>query len=366
MKLSKLSLLLTLQVFTARALADTDDLSFSLGTCDDAGLVDGSMFTDVPWSALYPIKLAGTQVSPSGTGAPDESVNDPLCACEDDLGIFVPGFTQGMYEPTHLIELVRKPDCMLSLGGADLNLTSGRAQGNIGHSESAEGDSPAFWHYHYFSYPLLMMLEMASPNRCGDGHMSMDLLYLSELDPTWMDSELGFFANPEAAIFANPVAIAACIADTVAASTGKPLDELFWCAGAWGGLYPLTGYIQNKSSVPSKTSLLATRSIAALHRRLLARKTVGKDAMCSAPLFPNIPKTQYKMSMMYPVPERGGSRTVSQENQDGSTTSQDYNTDGAHEIGAPALMWGEWRNIPSKEDSVYLLWRYNDCCNTLY
>ncbi|MFA0393498.1 TraU family protein [Vibrio sp. 10N.222.54.A1] len=337
-----------------------------MGSCDDASVLDSSMFTDVPWNAMYPIKLAGFNISPTGSGAPSGSTNDFLCSCEDDLGIFVPGYTQGMYEPARLIELVRKPDCMMSLGGADLNLTSGRAQGNIGHNESQDGESLAFWHYHYYAYPLLLMLEMLVPSRCGDGYMSMDLLYLSELDPTWMDAELGFFANPEAAIFANPVSIAACVADNVAAATGKPLDELFWCAGAWGGLYPLTGFVQNKSSVPSKTSLLATRSVAALHRRLLARRTMGEDALCEAPFFPTIPKTQYKMNMMYPIPERGDTRTVSQEQADGSVTQSSYGEGGAHEIGTPAMLWGEWRNVPSKEDNVYLLWRYNDCCMTYY
>ncbi|WP_413694479.1 TraU family protein [Psychromonas sp. KJ10-2] len=37
-------------------------------------------------------------------------------------------------------------------------------------------------------------------------------------------------------------------------------------------------------------------------------------------------------------------------------------TQEAHEIGEPAFLWGEWRNIPTKEDAVYMLWRWNDCC----
>lgn len=323
-----------------------DDSISKLGKCDNANILSSSMVTNVPWNAMYPIKLAGINVSPSGGGAPSGASNKSFCACEDDLGIFVPGFTQSMYEPARLIELVREPDCMMTLGGAEMNMTNGRMRGTIGHNEQGEGQGStnAFWHYHYFAYPLLMMLEMIIPNRCGDGYLSMDLLYLSELDPTWNDSELGFFANPESAIFANPISLAACMADAGAAAVGKPMDELYWCAGAWGGLYPLSGSINTKSSIASKTSLLATRSIAALHRRLLARQTMGDDALCSAPIFPTIPKSQYKMNMMYPVAE----------------------SSDTHEIGEPALQWGEWRNIPSKEDAVYMLWRYNDCCTTFY
>lgn len=317
-----------------------------LGQCDDADILSSSMFSDVPWNAMYPIKLAGITLGDSGSGAPSNATNKSICACQDDLGVYVPGFTQSMYEPARLIELVREPDCMMTLGGAEMGMTNGRMRGNIGENnqEAGQGAKPAFWHYHYFSYPLLLMLEMTTANRCGDGYLSMDLLYVSELDPTWDDSELAFFANPESAIFANPISLAACIADAGAAAIGKPMDSLFWCAGNWGGLYPISGYVSNKSSIASKTSLLATRSVAALHRRLLARQTVGDDALCSAPLFPTIPKSQYKMNMMYPVAESGK----------------------AHEIGEPALQWGEWRNIPSKEDAVYMLWRYNDCCVTYY
>lgn len=317
-----------------------------LGTCDNANVLSGSLITDTPWNALYPIRVAGKRLSPNGSGTPVGATNKAFCACQDDLGVFVPGFTQSMFEPARIIELARTPDCMLTLNGTDLNMTNGRNRGTVGSNEQGmgEGASSAFWHYHYFSYPLLLMLEMVVANRCGDGFLDMDLLYVSELDPTWNDPELAFFANPESAIFANPISLAACITDAAAASVGQPIDSLYWCAGAWGGLYPLSGFVSNKSSIASKTSLLATRSVASLHRRMLARQTLGDDALCEAPIFPTIPKSQYKMHMMYPVPER----------------------EDAHQIGEPALKWGEWRNIPSKEDAIYMLWRYQDCCITYY
>jgi conjugal transfer pilus assembly protein TraU len=320
--------------------------SHALGTCDDASILDNSLITDVPWNAMYPIRLAGINLSGSGSGAPSGATSKSFCACEDDLGVSVPGFTQSMYEPARLIELVREPDCMMVLSGTDLNMTNGRNRGQTGDSQSDEyrGATPAFWHYHYYAFPLLLMLEMVTSNRCGDGYVSMDLMYLSELDPTWDDAELSFFANPEAAIFSNPISLAACLADVAAASTGKAIDSLYWCAGAWGSLYPLSGFRTSKADTPTKTSLLAARSVSAIHRRLLARKTFGDSALCSSPIYPTIPKSQYKMNMMYPVAE----------------------TQDAHEIGEPSLLWGSWRNVPTKEDNIYMLWRYNDCCTTYY
>lgn len=337
--------LVTGLLFSSFTVAEVTESSGELGSCSSADLLDSSLITDVPWDAMYPIRLAGVDISPSGSGAPSEATSDAFCACSDDLGVLTPGFTSSMYEPARLIELVRTPDCMLSLNGVTTGLTDGHIRGKIGANETMEGDSKAYWNYHYYAYPLLTMLEMLDINRCSDGYSSMDLLYLSEIDPTWNSPEIAFFANPEAALFANPIAVAACMADAVATTVGKPIDNLYWCAGSWGTLYPLTGFVGGKSSIATKTSLLATRSVAALHRRLLAWKTMGDDNMCSSSLYPTIPKSQYKMNMMYPVVEKSG--------------------DG-HEIGESALMWGEWRNVPSEEDAVYMLWRWNDCCSTIF
>lgn len=316
----------------------------NFGTCDDAKVLSGNLITDVPWSALYPIKLAGVRISPNGDGAPSEASNDSVCACQDDLGIYVAGVTQSMYEPARLIELVRQPSCHMVLGGAVIPTTNGRKRGKIGLATETIENTTGFWHYHYYSYPLLLMLELLVPNRCSDGIVGMDLMYLSELDVTWSDSEIAFFANPEAAIFNNPISIAACAADAAASAVGESIDSMFWCAGSWGQMYPLSGYTPQNVSIPTKTSLLATRSVAALHRRLLAYKTMGDDALCDTNIYPTIPKSQYKMNMMYPMAE----------------------SNDTHKIGESSFTWGEWRSIPSKEDAVYLLWRWNDCCMTFY
>ncbi|NMV20790.1 conjugal transfer protein TraU, partial [Vibrio parahaemolyticus] len=91
--------------------------------------------------------------------------------------------------------------------------------------------------------PLLVMLDLFMDGNCNaDGYMDFDLMYLSELDPTWLNDELAFFTQPEAAAVANPLAISACTADAASSTLGKPIDQLFWCAGSWGHLYPLSGH----------------------------------------------------------------------------------------------------------------------------
>ncbi|AVZ00461.1 hypothetical protein DAI21_22910 (plasmid) [Lelliottia sp. WB101] len=44
----------------------------------------------------------------------------------------------------------------------------------------------------------------------------LDIAYLSELDPMWNDSSLSVIINPEAVLFNNPIAQAACAADAAA------------------------------------------------------------------------------------------------------------------------------------------------------
>ena len=94
------------------------------------------------------------------------------------------------------------------------------------------------------------MLNMFTGIRYGsDGYNDFDLMYMSELDPTWNDPDLAFFVNPGAALVANPVAESYCMADSISSTVKrKPLQELFWCAGSWGGIYPLSGYVHMPSS----------------------------------------------------------------------------------------------------------------------
>ena len=79
-----------------------------------------------------------------------------------------------------------------------------------------------------------------------DSYVDFDMLYVSELDPTWNNDELAFFTNPEASLVATPVAQAACPADAVASTARHPIDKLFWCAGSWGFIYPLSGHQYEK------------------------------------------------------------------------------------------------------------------------
>lgn len=310
--------------------------------CPDAEVLSAKLITDVCWACLFPVRIAGLEMF--GGDKPSRAASSFGCMCKDGAGVPHFGLSVGMWEPARLVEAVHSPSCSPTLGGIHLPIGNRRLLGTAG-GRSDDASDGAFFNYHWYAFPLLLMLDLLWEDRCNaDGFVDLDLMYLSEIDPTWNNSELAFFTNPEAAVFASPLAQAACLADGVSATAGVPRDELFWCAGTWGFLYPFAGKQADGSRV-RESSLTLARSLASLHRRGLARRTMGHDAMCKSPIDLFIPKSQYKITQFYPLAE----------------------TQRAHVIGESPYRWGQWRSIPATgEDHVYILWRWNDCCVTLF
>src|SRR5690606_33647492 len=106
--------------------------------CPDAQVLSGRLLTDICWSCLFPIRVAGLPMGqgPVPAGATDKS----LCLCEDPLGLPRPGLVTGLWEPARLIELVRAPGCAPSLGGVRLPLGQFRRQGGHGDGTLDTGD----------------------------------------------------------------------------------------------------------------------------------------------------------------------------------------------------------------------------------
>ncbi len=311
--------------------------------CIDANIISGKLITDMCWDCIFPLRIGGVPM-PGGSGdpAPAEAVSTPLCTCQDDAGLPRPGFTTSMWEPARLVEFQRVPGCSSVLNGAMFPFD----RINQGHHQKGgqTGAQGTFMHYHYYSFPLLSILEIFTNPTCNaDGYMDLDMMYMSELDPTWNNDELAFFTNPEAAAVANPVAAIACIPDAISSTAGYPINSLFWCAGSWGTIYPLSGNQYTMSSLVANTSLLKVKTLTALHRRGLAHKTMGTAAMCEGVIDPVMSKSMYKYTLLHPLPE----------------------TDDSHVTGESVFTWGMNRTIPAVgEDLIYTIWRWNDCCNT--
>lgn len=323
-------------LFVAAVLGSVGTASAKL--CEDAHLLGSALITNVCWDCMFPLKIAGITLAPGQRDNPPKAADKHVCACSNN-GLPEPGVPTSMWEPARLIEFPRKAGCSPTLGGADFGFDSGDVGG-----DNEDSNHKSFFQYHYFSFPLFIIMQLYTPTSCEDGYKDIDLMYFSEIDPTWNDDTLAFFTTPESALVANPIAQSACPADAVAATGGWPIDSLFWCAGSWGSIYPFSGNQNGMAGPLRETSLLATRVLASLHRKGFARRTMGNDAMCKPLIDPMIPKSQYKFTLMYPRPE----------------------TSSAHVIGENVARWGLGRLIPGVADTpIYLLWRLNDCCNTL-
>ncbi len=296
--------------------------------------------SDVCWECLFPISIGPISMG-SATGAPDTpNPSSPICFC----GTPIPriGLSLGMWEPARLIDVTRTPWCFPNLGGLTIDPGLGSVRGRTG-SSGGDGASGSVWHAHYYVYPLLSWIGALLDLGCLEGG-GLDIAWVSELDPAWLDDELAFLLNPEAALFAGLPAQAACAADCAAASAGLPLDPLFWCAGCQGGMYPLTGNVTAHVGGVQASLLVGQRLVYRLHRLGLAWGTSGSAALCGRYPMPIMKKSQYRWQMTQPVP----------------ATSP---LTGCNPTGRSSVLWESLRELPvSGENFGYLLWRKRNCC----
>jgi conjugal transfer pilus assembly protein TraU len=73
---------------------------------------------------------------------------------------------------------------------------------------------------------VFYLFELLTDLVCVEKH-KFDVAFLTEFDPFWNRDEFSLLQNPEAILFGNPVAQAACIADCAKTSFGFGFDSLF-------------------------------------------------------------------------------------------------------------------------------------------
>ena len=180
---------------------------------------------------------------------------------------------------------------------------------------------------------------------------TFDVAYMSEFDITWNDEKIQNLLNPEAFLFGNPIAQAACALDCASSTIAMPLDSMFWCAGCLGNMYPFSGANADHVGGVQSSSLLTTRILAKMHRIGLAQETstnentdlTGGGKLCRKSRALKIKKSQYKLQMVYPA------------------SSSD--SLGCWPIGLTDTMYSSFREYPyDGQDWGYLIWRKKNCC----
>lgn len=293
--------------------------------------------TDICWRCMFPLSLGNTKVT--GGDLPDTAnPGSPIQFCPMPPPVFQRiGLAIGYWEPMAMTDVARAPGCMVNLGGFTINL------GKMGMGTSKKDDKQvngAFYHVHWYKYPLTYWLNIITSVGCLQGG-DLDIGYLSEIDPTWGDSALTSILNPEAVIFANPVAQGACAADAVVSTAKTSIDALFWCAGSQGSMYPFNGWVSNESSPLQSSVLVSERMAFKLHRQGQIMESIGEDKkVCFEYPSPIIPKTRWRYQMVNMHPD------VAQ----------------CHPFGRTVMRWETGRNPPNtKKNYGYLLWRKRNC-----
>jgi len=296
--------------------------------------------TDICWKCLFPISIGSAHVV-SGENPDTKNPSLPIEVCKMKTGYRV-GLNIGYWEPFALVDVTDTPYCFVNLGGFKLDISSMGKGSRVSNTRVGGG---AFYHVHYYKYPLLYWLQLITSIACQQADQ-FDVGYLSELDPTWNDEELAFILNPEAVLFANPIAQTACAIDAQAAMTGLPKNKLFWCAGAQGSMYPLTGFAGEEKSPMQVAVLLSERLAFKLHRLGLIRESSpdagdGVDgAICQTYRSSILPKARYRYQLVNPV----------------SLAKHCY------PFGRSTLLWESNHLSPVDTGSQgFLLWRKKNC-----
>jgi conjugal transfer pilus assembly protein TraU len=202
-----------------------------------------------------------------------------------------------------------------------------------------------FYQVHWYMNPLMFWLEVLIDSSCLEQQV-FDLAYITEVDPLWADDEATFVLNPDAALFTNIIAQAACMGDCVAATAGMPLNELFWCVGCQGSMYPLTGWVGSVYGGVQASSLLVARFTNKMHREFLIWAGGGSDGLCGYYPQPLMDKQNYKFQMVYPVRQ-----------------TEKIAGKCCQPFGRSDILWGAGKEFPyTGEDFSYQIFRQRTCC----
>jgi conjugal transfer pilus assembly protein TraU len=305
------------------------------------------------WECLFPMSIGGVVIRTADqlTQPPVTGQTSMFCWCCAEGTLNCPPSTPlGYWEPVRLVEIIREPFCFLSFGGVNV---SGRSSIEGRGSVSTQGDPEqdyTFWQVHYIQFPYFGIMGFIVEAFCQWTGIAdrIDVLYMSELDPLWDDDVASNVTAPEAALIANPIAVAACSADAIAATAGWPIDAMWWCAGSWGTLYPQTGNMAGAQGGRVKSSALAMgRLLARLARMGTEWYTAGTGHLIcyDYPTFV-IVKSQYKFQLLWPI----------------ANTAMP-GLPCCSPLGRTEMLWGMGKTIPGfGEDFVYLLWKNQNCC----
>lgn len=354
-------LMVTLILATTLAQAQADDL------CPNKF---PDFINDICWSCMFPFRVFGANLMGGLNEDFDTDANSkPWCACLTSLKIGTP---VSFWEMSYIVDVHTQPGCLPTLAGMRLPVTWVDDQyGVVQHQK--DRTTQAFMNSAYYVSPMMYLLEAVLDDTCSD-RSAFDVGWTSEFDPTWSDDELALIKMPISFAFGTLPAIMAAGPDALAAMTGFPLNDVFWQAGSWGPIYPLTGSVATYHSREQMSRLEVTKMLAEAHamREMagLFSKGSGRSyacepgeagcdgdtttaAMCAGSPFDMPPqlimkKKQYKMQRIFPTPQ----------------TTKLALGGCCSPIGRTTILQEAMTELPTAgyKDYGYAIFRKRDCC----
>lgn len=297
--------------------------------------------SDTDWNNLYPISIVGFRVVKNV--GPVTHWEAPVCTCPGPFGIPSIGVGITYWEPLYIAEIERTPGCLESLGGVSV-LSGYSTLQSEQVNEGDDGGPVSRMQVHWYQYPVMSVIKFFESIGCKD-MSGFDLAYITEIDPTWQSDEWAAVFAPEASLFTSVLAQSSCALDAIAASGGLTIDAMFWCAGSWGSIYPLSGNAAHTNSNFTSNNLVQAKFLARQARLGLQMQTIGPSATCFSHPNPIWVKSQYRVNQVSPIPRKGNPVVV------GSTG---------------LLQFPTIANMPSKEHTTNLIWQAKQCCLRLY
>lgn len=319
-----------------------------------------NLISDVCWSCSFPMKLFGSADISAAVGGSGEDYDSGgtkgiACTCLD-AGQAKIGMPTSFWEFNQMTEIVTTPGCFPMLEGAQVDVgVNKHAYGQVSDDTSGAGDQntarDSFRQINLYINPAMYVMGAVLDDSCLDNR-GIDIPWVSFADPTHNDEELANILTPYAFPFGSLVAIGAMSADAIAATAGFPLASIFWAAGSWGPMYPLTGTNQNHLSGDQAGRLQTARVLAKLHAAGTQFSTAGKDAMCDSG-YPQVimDKRQYKITRLFPKPQ-----------------TAKINGKCCDPIGRSTILGQSSTEAPTSEakDYGYAIFRKRDCCTGVY
>lgn len=292
-------------------------------------------FLAIDVNNAFPITIGGAKLGPYSN--PFLMKMPPVCKCP---GSPLPGIGVTFWQPDTLVETTRG-GCFSAIGGVQIPVFSVLGSEYTRDSTNSTANVASL-QAHTYKFDVLSSIKFLTSLPCAQ--LPVDVAgigSITEIDPRW---NVPLWANifaPESGFFANPVAVAACMADVAIVAFGQCYDALFWCAGTHGSTYPLDRNSNVDNSPRALNELRVHKLLATEHRQFTRLQAIGPGATCGPIPNPIMTKCQYRYNQVAPIPRYGKPQYV-----------------GSLGIGLSPLI----SHTPTNEFSQTYIWQGVQCC----